>query len=172
MVGTQLGYVMNEGRDSSREEERLTLARDGIGKHLEDLFEFVAEAHVEHAISFVEDENFEVLASRTEVKSGRVAGKVIEETTRSGDEDVFAVTRETLSLSRDVGTTDNVLHRESALKVGEQHLSLLLDLKSELTRRREDENRNRRLRGWPGQSAKLLNRRMRKASVLPVPVLA
>ena len=102
VVGAKFGNLVNEGGDGSREEKGLTLTGDRIGKHLEDLFEFIAETHVEHSIGFVEDKNFQVLTSFAEVKTGCVASKVIEETTGSGNEEILAVSCKTLAFGTNV----------------------------------------------------------------------
>ncbi len=159
VVGSKLGHLVNERRDGRREEERLSLASNGVREHLENLFELVAETHVEHSIGFIKNKHPEVLASLAQIESGSIAGEMVEETAWRSDEKVLAIALETLALGADVGSTYDVLHRESALEVGKQHLGLLLDLQRQLASGRENEHGDRRLRWRPRKSAELLNGR-------------
>ncbi len=74
----ELGNVARHGRG---EQQRLALS----GQFRDDLPDVVNEAHVEHAIGFVEHEKFDV------AEAHRIAAHQIEQATRRGDEDIDAV---------------------------------------------------------------------------------
>ena len=66
-----------------REKERLMV----VGKCAEDVFHVLGEAHVEHAIRFIEDCDFD----RREVE--RASFDVVDEATRGADDDVGAMAK-------------------------------------------------------------------------------
>jgi hypothetical protein len=57
MVHERRGEFLDRGRHGGREEERLALRRQ-LG---DDALDFVDEAEVEHAVGFVEDEDFDLV---------------------------------------------------------------------------------------------------------------
>ena len=127
-VGDRLDLVA-EGR---REEQALLLLR----QHREHLLDVVDEAHVEHAIGLVEDEDLDV----REVE--RALAVVVEEATRRGDEDVDAAAQLVdLRLHADAAEHDHA----GQLRVLAVDADALLDLRGELARRRQDEGADRQL---------------------------
>jgi hypothetical protein len=115
----------------------------------EHLLDVVDEAHVEHAIGLVEDEDLDV----REVE--RALAVVVEEAPRRGDEDVDAAAQLVdLRLHADAAEHDHA----GQLRVLAVDANAFLDLRGELARRRQDEGADRQLaariaHGGPGHEA-------------------
>ena len=127
-VGERLDLVAEGGG----EEQALLLLR----QHREHLLDVVDEAHVEHAVGFVEDEDLDV----REVE--RALAVVVEQAPRRGDEDVDAAAQ----------LVDLRLHADAAEHHHAGELGVLavgahafLDLRGELARRRQDQGADRQL---------------------------
>ena len=120
----ELGDLLRHGR---REEQRLALPR----QHGDDLPDVVDEAHVEHAVGLVEDEDLDLV----EVKRAVVAE--VEQAAGRGDQDVDAVLkRPHLAAHRDAA--DGERHAEAEVAaIGAEALD---DLAGELARRAEHED--------------------------------
>ena len=72
---SQLAHVTGKGR---AEHQGLTLGRGA----LDDGFDVIDEAHVQHAVGFVQDQHFQV------VEHGRTGVQVVEQTARGGDQHI------------------------------------------------------------------------------------
>ena len=115
------------------EEQRLPLRRQ-ILEHSADVGQ---EAHVEHAVGFVEHEMLDLVELRVRML------EMVEQPARRGDDDVDAGAERVLlrahaDAAEDGGAGDRRVHGEL--------LELLEDLRGELTRRREDERARRAAR--------------------------
>lgn len=121
------GEGLNGRREGGGEEEGLLFAREGG----DDLFDVAEEAHVEHAINFIEDEKFDA----GEVDVALV--HVIEETARAGDEDVDALFHGADLWVFPNTTEDEGLAEADVFAVG---LEALRDLAGELAGGGEDED--------------------------------
>ena len=94
-----------------------------------DDFHVFAEAHVEHAVRFVEDADFDRIGAQ------RFAAQVIHNTTRCADHDVRAVTQRThLAVDRSAAIDG---HRGEAAQTRSEPVDLFADLYGELTSRAE-----------------------------------
>ena len=132
----RVGEAHHFFRHRRREEHRLP--RGGRRQRLGDAADVGPEAHVHHAVGFVEHEHLEL----REVADA--AAHVIEQPARRGDDDVDAGLEGALLR----------LHRHAAVdgdardgRVIREALDLVVDLRRELARRREDQRARRMLRG-------------------------
>ena len=121
-----VGERFDLGRVGRREHEVLTTR----GEDLEDLADVVNEAHVEHAIRFVEDKNLDI------GKVDRSLTDVIEETTGRGHEDVDAAT-ESVDLGIDPYPAED--HGRAEVQAFAVAGHTRADLGGEFACRREDE---------------------------------
>ena len=127
----ELADLVGEG---GREEQRLPRARDRV----DDALDVRDEAHVEHAVGFVEHEDLHLAQVH-----GLLAHEV-EQAPRRGDEDVDALAHlGDLRVDVDAAVDHEGLERD-VLAVG---LDALVDLDREFARRREDEAAHRVQRG-------------------------
>ena len=111
--------------------EKKTVCRV-LGRGLEDQFDVVAEAHVEHHVHFVEDDHFD----RVELE--RAAAHVVHDAARRADDDVRALAQaEKLAV---VGLAAvNRQGVEAAFEEG-QLVDFLRNLHRQLARRAKDQN--------------------------------
>ena len=158
-VGERLDLVAEGGR----EEQALLLLR----QHREHLLDVVDEAHVEHAVGLVEDEDLDV----REVE--RALAVVVEQAARRGDEDVDAAAQ-LVDLRLHADAAEH--HHAGELGVLAVGAHALFDLRGELAGRREDQGADRQLaalhRARPGWSIRRCSIGSTKPAVLPVPVWA
>jgi hypothetical protein len=127
----ELSHLVRKGR---REEQVLPLER----QELEDAADVVDEAHVEHAVGFVEDEDLHL------AQVDRLLLDVIEEATGRRDDDVHAAAQ-LLGLRAEAHPA--VDHGRAQLHVPAVSAHALLDLRGELARGHEDEAPYRMARG-------------------------
>ncbi len=114
------------------------------GSDREHLLDVVDEAHVEHAVGLVEDEDLDV----REVE--RALAVVVEQAPGRGDEDVDAAAQLVdLRLHADAAEHDHA-GQLGVLAVG---ANALLDLRRQLARRRQDEGADRQLAAWTAMRA-------------------
>ena len=118
-----------------RRRKQHRLARRGRRQRFGDPADVGPEAHVHHAVGFVEHEDFEL----REVAD--VAAHVIEQAAGRGDDDVDAgFERAFLRLHRHAAVDGDARHR----RVIREALNLVVDLRRELARGREDQRARRR----------------------------
>ena len=150
-------HLLRQLRDRRRhrraEEQRLPLLRD-VPQHAADVGE---EAHVEHPIRFVEDEEFDAVQLRVR------RAEVIEQAPGGADDNVDAAAEGVLlrphaDAAEDRGAVDR--------RVDGEVLEVLEDLRRQLTRRRDDQRARR-----PARLADQLVED-RQQTVLPLPVMA
>ncbi|MGA1583803.1 MAG: hypothetical protein ACO4CH_11175, partial [Saprospiraceae bacterium] len=113
-----------------REHHRLAIVAEGHALLLDDATDLRLEAHVQHAISLIEDEELDGLHGNATTLNE------IDETAGSGDEHI-ATALDLAELIPDVGTTVDD-DGSNAGGVGET-LGLFVDLARQLTGRGEDE---------------------------------
>ena len=119
----ELGDVRRHGR---REQQRLPLLAAGG----DDLPHVADEAHVEHAVGLVEDED------RDLVEIHMALGVEVEETARRGDQDVDALLERLDLLALPDAAED---HGGAELKLAAIGAEAIVDLPRKLARRRENE---------------------------------
>ena len=112
------------------EEERLPFRRQ-MPEHAADVGE---EAHVQHAVGFIEDEDLEPLELRVAVL------EVIEQTSGRGDDDVDAAAEGVLLRPHADAAVDRGAGQR---RVHGQLAQMLVDLRRQLARRREDQRARR-----------------------------
>ena len=141
-VQQAIGEGLDLVAEGGREQQALLLLR----QHREHLLDVVDEAHVEHAVGFVEHEDLDV----REVE--RALAVVVEQAARRGDEDVDAAAQ----------LVDLRLHADAAEHHHAGELGVLavgahafLDLRRELAGRREDEGADRQLGRAASRTARL-----------------
>jgi hypothetical protein len=112
------------------------------GKQRQDPADVVDEAHVEHAVGLVQDQDLDL---------AQVHGlllDVVEQAPGGGDEDVDAAAqRVDLRLDADAAEHDGAPDGRQVLAVG---ADAFLHLRAELPRRRDDEHAHRMARGGRG----------------------
>ena len=141
----------NPLRERRRVQKRLTAVGERHAPYQE--AEIVDEAHVEHAVGFVDDEDF------GGVEPIRVLLEVVDQTAGRADEDVHSV----LQALELLGVVDASVHgvdREAA--VAPEELRLLANLDHELARRRDDQRARAR-----DTAARRLLRRAKQAGEGP-----
>ncbi len=111
-----------------REKQCLTL----LVHIAEDDFHVFAEAHIEHAIGFVKDADFDCVGAQ------RFAAQVIHNTTRRADHDMRAVAQCTHLAVDWSAAIDG--HRGEAAQTRSETIDLFADLHGELTSRAEYEH--------------------------------
>ena len=126
VVDQPLGELADVIRKSRGEHEVLAIA----GKLGDDLLDVVDESHVEHAVRFIENENFE----RVEFHSPLV--DEVEKATRSGDQDVSPLTEFFQLWAGGDATKDDVRAKFHVLSVGRDALG---NLRCEFTSRSENQ---------------------------------
>lgn len=119
--------VLDGGGESRGEEEGLLLAREGG----DDFFDVTEEAHIEHAVDFIEDEELDA----GEIDIAFV--HVIEEAAGAGDEDIDAIFHGADLWVFTDATEDEGFTKADAFSVGVEGLG---DLASELASGGEDED--------------------------------
>ena len=113
-------------RDGRGEQQRAALG----GRRLEQLFDVLAEAHVEHLVGLVEHDAGELRQRQ------RAAGKVIREPPWRADDDVHP-SAQLVRLAARIEATD--ARRDARTRLREQPLELAEHLLRELARRRDHE---------------------------------
>ncbi len=125
-----LGELADLVRERGREEQRLALLR----KQRDDPLDVGDEAHVEHAVGFVEDQDLDL------AEVHRLLPDEVEEPPRCGDEDLDAALQ-FLDLRVDVhAAVDHERAQRDVLAVG---FHAVVHLDRELARRREDQAAHR-----------------------------
>ena len=128
IAAVTLDHVLDQARHRRREEQQLALLRHG----LEDVFDVVAETHVEHPIGLVEDHHFEV------VELQRATLHVVHDPAGRADDDLRpGVQRAELPLVT-LPAVDRHFHQ--ALLEKRQLAELLRHLHREFARRTEHEH--------------------------------
>ena len=120
-------------REGGAEQQVLALARQDF----EDAPDVADEAHVEHAVGLVEDEDLDAR------QVDRALAEVVEQATRRGDDDVDAATQR-VDLRREADAAIDGGRTDAA--VGAVDADALLDLERELAGRGEDEGADRSAR--------------------------
>jgi hypothetical protein len=150
---------------SEKVAEKSSVCRTG-GHERDDPLDIRDEAHVEHAVGFIEDEDLHL----AEVE--RLLPDEVEEASRRRDEDLDTPL-ELLDLRVDVDpAVDHERAQRHVLAVG---LHAVVDLDRELARRREDQAAHRVQRGREAlrrERREPLQKGKVKPAVLPVPVCA
>ena len=121
-----VGEALDLRRHGRREEQRLA----GEGQEFDDALDVGDEAHVEHAVGLVDDEDLDA------VEEELAALEMIEHAAGRGDQHVGAAV-ELLLLVVEGDAADEERHRQ--LVVDAVAVEALLDLRGELARRLEDE---------------------------------
>src|SRR5689334_4815520 len=151
LVEMMLGDLGDARRDRRREERGLTL----FGKRVENLLEVVGEAHVEHLVRFVEDDDLNLRQRQ------RAATDVIERATRRRDDDIDAPAKRSKLLLDGLPAVYRKHTCSESLSIA---MDCLRDLHGELARRHENDRahvrRSRRRR------ADALQKRQRKGGGL------
>ena len=119
-------HVRDARRDGGREEDRLAL----LGNRPEDLLEVLGEAHVEHLVGLVEDEDGDA------VQAEGLARQVIDGAAGRGDDDVRAALQR-VQLPRD--RLPAVDGQDAGAEIAPVAVDRLRDLDGELTCRHQDE---------------------------------
>ncbi len=127
-----LGELHDRARHGRREEERATLGRRAV----EDLLQVFAEAHVEHLVRFVENDELQ----RRQVE--RTALQMVAQTARRADDDMRAMA-ERPALARGVHAAD--AGGDTRTRPGIEPFQLAADLQRQFAGRRDDQ-RHRRAR--------------------------
>ena len=127
LVEQVVGQLLDVRRHGGREEQVLTL----LGQVANDTTDRIDEAHVEHLVGFVEDED---LGLR---EIGITLAEVVEQAARGGDDDVDA-TRQRLALRAMPHAAEDRGDAEAKLRA--VRLEVVSDLRREFARRRKHEH--------------------------------
>ncbi len=122
-------------REGGGEKHRLALRRHGR----DDAPDVGQEAHVEHAVAFVEDEDFDPVHLRVSLRDQ------VEQAARTGDEDLHAVSQR---LDLGSGPDSAVDGRAPQPRPGREDADHVVDLVGQFARRRDDEGARRVARSF------------------------
>src|SRR5664280_55074 len=125
--------LRDRGRHRGREEERLA----ALGKVPEDAADIGQEAHVEHPVRLVEDEDFEAGQLRV------AEAEMVEEAPGRRDDHVDAAPKRVLLGAHAHAAEDS---RAGERRVDRERLEVLVDLRRQFARRGEDERARRAAR--------------------------
>ena len=149
-IGQHLfGKARDLGRHGGREEQRLPLP----GEHCDEPPDIVDEAHVEHPVGLIEDEEFRVF------ERDRPASAKIDEPSRRGHQDIDALREVTdLAADRDAADDEGDLHPE----VAPVRLEAIGDLAGKFPCRAQHQHAAALLRGAPMVEGKAMENRQGK----------